>query len=213
MEAMAKQSYDGLMNYGEDDFVASVSSEHKLTKQRLDDMGLTLLSDAKPKLPTDKVQVKGKRKTAMRLDSFAVPSQLYMRQVDVQAAQAMAVFLRDMMGNPIIAPAIGADQALIVANEIARLAGLPMPKPLTNTGAVQQNADEQNKQIMDAVMTNVMKMVKEGSQPILEAIKTNELLVINLYKALNVPIPNVTEQSPTATPAESVGNSELAATT
>lgn len=210
MEALGRQIYDAMMNYGEDDFFVHVPSDVKITESMLKDMNLTVLEDSKK--PGDKIKLRAKNKSAMRLETFAVTPALHERIIDVQSAQAMAVFLRDLMQNPITAAAIGPEQAIQWANQIAKLAGLPSPRPLRVEGKTPDQQAQQSQEMLKVVIDQVMTMVKKGIQPILENTKANEIKIDQLYQALNIPIPNVTSPAGAGNGTAQGRGQELAST-
>lgn len=210
MEAMGRQNYYGVMNYGEDDFFVSVPNEVKLTKQKMEDMGFVVLEE--PKKPGERFTIRVKKKTSAMLYTFAVTPPLHERFVDFQAAQAMATFMRDLLANPITGPAIGAEQALTIANTIAKLAGLQLPSPLRAVAGTPQQQAEQSREMLVQVINEVMRETKKGIQPIMELAKSNELKIDALYEALGLPEPNAQNQPTTGNRPENQGGQRVVAT-
>lgn len=210
MKAMGKQQYEAIMNFGEDDFFVSIPAEIELSNKKLEELGITVLEA--PVKPGDGMLVMANKKSAMDLLWFAVNPSLHERKIDIKSAQAMAVFFRDIMNNPLMASAIGSEQAIMFANQIAKLAGLPMPAPLEDTGKKPGMEDEQSKKMLEGVINQVLAQVKEGLQPVMETIKSNQLKIDALYNRLGIQLPNVTNPANQVAGGEGAENPEMVAT-
>lgn len=208
--AMGNQQYEAIMNWGEDDFFASIPSDIDLSKKKLEEMGITMVM--KSVKPGDRHYVRAK-KSAMSLDRFAIVPHLHERQVDAKAAQAIATFMRDILSVPQLQAAIGTDQAIAMANAIAKLAGVQLPEPLHNTGEEPEQEREEAVKLLEQVIAQVRVEMKEGLQPVLEATKVNEIKIDQLYQQLGIPEPNVTGREDGGNGAAPVANPELVATT
>lgn len=184
IKAMGEQNYDAWMNHGEDDFETQIPSDHVLTKEQLEEMGITLLEE--PMGKEDKVPIKAK-KSAVALLTFAFVPDNQSRVTDVEAAQAMATFVRDLMSNPVTAAAVGPKQAVSLANQIAKLAGIRLETKLRDTGAMPQ---EEAQQVLEQTINAVLPEVKKGIVPVMESIAETNKKVDMLYRMLNLPAPN-----------------------
>ena len=121
--------------------------------------------------------------------------------------------IRDLMNHPVLSEAIGADQALVWANQVAKLAGLPIPRPLRNEGVGKQDQQQQSKELLQGVIEQVMRNVKQGMEPVLDVVKSNEIKIDNLYRELKLPPPNAnTDQSPADGPVQEEGQGVAAST-
>lgn len=185
MEADAIQIYQALTNYGEDEFLVQIPADHGLTETQLADIGITM--DAEFKQDGQLIAVTAK-KTALQLITFAEPAEARNRVTDFEAAQGMATFVRDLLANPMTQAAIGPDQAIALANQIAKLAGVPLEDELRNMTEETKQAEAQN--LLKQVIDQVMGQVKEGMVPLMTRIKDVTSKVDALYKALNLPIPS-----------------------
>lgn len=174
--AWKRQLYQGAMAYGDDDLWAMLPSDIPLTKEVLQVMGFSYVDKDEDVITQDRfrrVRFK-KQATAMDMWTFANTRDDIDRSSDREVAVAMASIVRDLMNNPITAQAIGPDQAIDLANQIARLAGLPRDFKLRNMAPNateeqrQQEAMAQVKAVVDIVMQQVQPMIKKTITPMLE---------------------------------------------
>ena len=184
IKAWGEQLYDAWMNYGEDDFEAQIPADTPISEEDLEKMGITLLD--KPLGREDQLSVKVK-KSAVALLSFAFVPDNQSRVTDTEAATAMATFVRDLMSNPITGAAIGPEQAISLANQIAKLAGLRLETKLRNTGAMPQ---QEAQQVLEQVLATVLPQVKEGMAAVMDELGNAEKKVDALYQILNLPESN-----------------------
>lgn len=180
MAAMGKQIHDAWNNYGEDDFATSIPSDTPLTKPELEEMGFILQQDIR--MPNDPFPVKVD-KSVMELPLFAVIPATRDRVSDAEAARVMAEFVRDLSNNPMMAQALGSNQMIDLANQIAKLAGLPLNRELRDLTQVQQQG------ILQQVLEKVLPMVKEGMIPVLKQLNDDERKIGALFQMLGVQAP------------------------
>lgn len=168
LATQARQIYEALMAYGDDDFYASIPYEKNLNQEDLKKLGITYV--AEPSKSDKKVYVRAKR-SALLLWAFGHAPAPDERKDNIEAARLMSELVRDwFMNNPVGLSALGPDQLVDMANHIAKLAGLPFDRPLRNASMTteQQNqaAQQQLKSMADAVLTDV----KKGMVPMIEDI-------------------------------------------
>lgn len=193
MSAKARQIYEAVVNYDEDEVWAQIPSDHAMTKEQLSAIGIELQGDTEEGEQRTHVKVK---KSAFNLLSFARTPPSDDRETDIEAATAMATFVRDLMQNPITAQGIGAKQAIDLANQIAKLAGIRLDLPLSdktqeNQAMMQEQIQQQAQQMLKMVADQVLKqaqeqtmqIVKEGLVPVLGEIKSVAQKVQMLYAA------------------------------
>lgn len=180
LETKARQIYEALMAYGDDDFYAVIPVAEKLTVKELDAMGITYVAD--PRKGDKKVFVRAKR-SALLLWAFAHAPAPDERKDNIEAARLISELIRDwFMNNPVGLAALGPDQLVDMTNYIAKLAGLPFERPLRNAGMTteEQNraSQEQLKAMVDAVLTDI----KKGITPLIE-----DVAMIKQQLGLNAP--------------------------
>lgn len=190
LEAMKVQLYHALMAYGEDEFYTQIPSETGLTKKMLDDLGFTYAGEDDDEEFDEEESRSEKRipvkvtKTAIAITSFASARDSTDRLNNTEVGVAMMNTLRDWMGNPILAQAIQADQAIDLANMTVRMAGFPRDFKLRNM-TPKMSPEEQAanaKQQLDELVNAVMAQVQEGLMPTLEAVKANSAAIEELNK-------------------------------
>lgn len=196
LAAQARQFYEALMAYGDDDFYAVIPYNEKLGQKELKELGITYVTD--PAKGDKKVMVRAKR-SALLMWSFAHAPAPEQRKDNIEIARMMSELVRDwFMNNPMGLSALGPDQLVDMANMIAKMAGLPFDRPIVNASMTteQQNqaAQQQLKAQIDAVLTDV----KKGMQPVLEQAAQNTQDIAQLKQALG--IPNANPQQPGVAP-------------
>ena len=197
MYAEAVQLYEAIMNYGTDEFFVEIPYDSDFDESVLKSMGITSI-DINGKAVVAKV-----KKSMLRLESFAfIPANRH-RTENVMAAQAMALFVRDLLNNQMTAQAIGPTQAIELANQIAKLAGLPLEQKLRDMTKEQQS--EQAQQILQQVTEQTLVTVKEGMMPALQAIQKNSQLIASIFQQLGLPQPNVPDINTNPSPDGGVG--------
>lgn len=205
-EAWKRQIYAYLMAYGDDDFYGSIPAENEITKEQLEALGFSYTDhdDLTGKEPFRRVSIK-KSKMALPLHEFASVRDGEDRTSDRDVAAVMATFARDLLSNPMTAQAIGPDQAIGMANQIAYLAGLPRDFKLRNVGgtpeqmqAKQAEAQEQLKGVAEAVLQAADQHLQQAITPLLEEVKRQGTEVAVLMRVAGLaPNPNgSTEQGP-----------------
>lgn len=179
--AMGAQEYEAGMNFWEDDLLLSISRVADVTKKDLKEMGITTLEDAWE--PGEKIAAR-MYKSALAFDLFVSVAPLHEREIDAQMAQSMATFVRDILTLPDMAKAVGVEQTIMLANEIARRAGIPLPEPIKDTGSRDQNEDAQ--ELLAQIQEPLLRMIKEGIQPLQEATQRNTIQIQAVREALNI---------------------------
>lgn len=179
--AWKRQLYQGVMAYGDDDMWAHLPSDIPLTKEALEAFGFTYV-DKDETVGRDRYRtVRFKKdKTAMDMWTFANTRDDTDRTSDREVAIAMSAIVKDMLNNPMTAQAIGPDQAIDLANQIARLAGLPRDFKLKNANSGvsdeqrKQQAQEQLKQVVEIVMGQVNQQMQKDLDPLLAKVKDQD---------------------------------------
>lgn len=123
--------YQGLMNYGEEDVWARLSTP--VDAKQLESLGFTFDGDP----DEHSVLVTGK-KSALALESFVSTRDGDLRVSSPQMAQSMTQLLQVMM-NPAILQEVGPKQIVDLVNEICQMSGLPRDFRLSATGGAAQN--------------------------------------------------------------------------
>lgn len=168
LAAQARQIYEALMAYGDDDFYASIPYDTKLTQEDLKKLGITYV--AEPRKTDKKVYVRAKR-SALLLWAFAHAPAPDDRKDNIDAARLMSEFLRDLfMSNQIGQAALGADQLIDIGNYIAKAAGLPFERPLRNASMSTEEYNRAAQESLKALIDQVNTDMKKGMVPILEEI-------------------------------------------
>lgn len=213
-DAWKRQLYLGLMAFGDDDFYAQIPSEIPLSKEVLTKMGFTFQdNDAQspgyPARRTHYLRAKiSKKMSAIPLWEIASSRDNDDRDNREKMAASLAALVNGLLANPITAPAIGAAQAIELANRIAKLMDIPADitlrdmSPQVSPEQQQAEAQAQLKKILDTVMENVHQEVGQAITPLLEATKSNSENVKAIFGILqqmgvNVPQP---EGQPTGAP-------------
>lgn len=192
MSAMGRQQYEAWMNYGEDEFTAELPLDSSITEKELSAMGITIQRKGRKTGDRHKVKVK---KTALEFLTFAFAQDRNQRTTDVQEAQALATWMRDLMQNPVTSMAIGPEQAIMIANGIAKLAGLRLAHPLVFTGRTPEQQQEESKQMLQSVIQTVLADVKKGMVPIIQRLQKDEQQLLMVMQTLGIS-PNGTSQNP-----------------
>jgi len=174
-EAWKRQIYCGLMAYGDDDMYAHIPAETPLTKEQLNAMGFTFVDkdlNVRDKYHTARVK---KQATAIDMWLFASTRDGEDRTNDAQVAIAMSQLMQPLLQIPGMVQALGADQLIDIANQIAQKAGVDRDFKLRNVGPnttpeeQKAQAEQQLKQVVD----QVMQQLQPELQPLLEATKKN----------------------------------------
>lgn len=209
-EAWKRQIYSYLMSYGQGDYYAHIPSDAPLTKDLLDKLGFTYQDTAYYQAGKDKWRhVKTNLKqTAVDLFEFASTRDGEDRTNEKELATTLSAMLQGLMKNPITAQAIGPDQAIGFANQIAYWAGIPKDFSFHNAapGATQEQqkmaAQQQLQQVIQAVMQNVAK----GLEPLMDESRRNSQELAAIMRVLHLAPPHPAHDSlpqtaPTGTPA------------
>lgn len=203
MDSMAQQNYEAVMNYGEDEFYAQIPSDHEIDEKRLEALGIT--QDEDGETLDKKIKVKAKKRPALELDSFATVPPNSKRQTNWEASQAMGQFVQVLASNQQLAMAIGPQQFIDLANEIATLAGIELPAPLRNVTeeTQKQMASDLLKQTVDAVLGIVRTETKQGMEVVLQKVAQNDQLLktiadklLAVYRALGLDAPQAPNPPP-----------------
>src|SRR6185503_18157151 len=140
-DAWKRQLYAYLMAFGDDDFYGHIPADNPITAEQLKAMGFTFV-DHDALAGTEKyrrVQAK-KESLALPLYEFASTRDGEDRITDASIASVMAMLAQNVLNNPMLAQAIGPEQALQWVNAIGYFSGMPRDFKLRFAG---KNADEQ----------------------------------------------------------------------
>lgn len=207
-EAWKRQLYQGVMAYGDDDVYAHVPSDVPLTKEVITKLGFTFVDEDEHTTASDNhraVRV-DKKRTAIDLWTLASTRDGEDRANDSQMAQVMAMMARDLMANPITAQAIGPDQAIQIANQIAQLAGLPRDFILRNVNPqagpeqAQAQAQQQLQQVVQIVLQQVNQNLQNELKPLLDHTMANSKDIALIIKAMGINVPNPATAGDTSQP-------------
>jgi hypothetical protein len=209
-ESMKRQIYCGLMAFGDPFFYSHVPSDLPLSKDVLEKMGFTYADPDEQHVRVDRHRrvIVDLKKTALDLWMFASTRDGQDRPNDAQMAQVMATMAQQLLANPLTAQAIGAHQAIMIANQIAQLAGLPRdfklmdmtpaqqpqqpPSPEEQQAmqqAQQQQAQQQLQQVVGAVLQQITPQLQQELAPIVQLTKQNSSDIASLARALNIQAP------------------------
>lgn len=162
--AWKRQIYQAEMAYSQKEFYAQVPMEEEIPADQLEKLGFTYAEDAG--VPAyDPVNRKARlkvNKTAIAYQTFSSDRDGEDRIDDVGTAQAMTQYFQVMMNNPMIAQAIGPDQAIKIANSIGRFAGFPRDFKLSNNSPQGQPGQPDQQQA--AILQQVAKYINEVAQ-------------------------------------------------
>lgn len=172
-EAIKRQLYEGKMAYGEDEFYAQIPADPEITKEKLEQLGFTWEGEDPD---SRRVTVKATKKSILRT---AIPYQKFVanrdgadRVSEAEQAVKMANLLAQLMGNQVLAPAIGPDQAITIVNLILRHGGFAprdfkLVNQLNNKTLLQQNNEEVLQQVQQMI-EGLGNDVKGALQQIME---------------------------------------------
>jgi hypothetical protein len=168
-DAWKRQLYQGLMAYGDEDIYAHIASDLPLTKEALEKMGFTFADEHDdmsegyyPGIHHRRIKVK-KQATAIELWEIASTRDGDDRPNDAQTAQVLAQLVQPLLANPMTAQAIGAAQAIELANKIGQLAGLDRDFKLRDMTPQGANPQEQQQAAQDQLQ-QVIQAVQQGGQ-------------------------------------------------
>lgn len=194
--AWKRQLYQGLMAFGDDDIYTMIPSDTPLEQSVLEAMGFTFV-DRDMTNQDRYVQARiAKNRLALPLWSFASTRDNEDRTDNFRIAQTMGQLLQNMLNNPMLAQAIGPDQAIDLSNVLWKLAGLPPDRKLRNTMPPQASPEEQQqqaqaelKQVVQIVLGEVNKNMQKELVPLMDAIKEHGQEINLLFRALQIPVP------------------------
>ena len=203
-ESMKRQIYCGLMAFADPFFYSHIPSDLPLTKEVLESMGFTYADPEEHRAPNDrhhrvKVELK---KTAIDLWQLASTRDGQDRPNDAAMAQVMAQMALQLLSNPLTAQAIGASQAIMIANQIAQLSGLPRDFKLQDMSSDNQAAAQQQ---LQQVSQAVLQQVGQEITPLLEITKKNAADIAALARMIgaNLPANPANDSTPTNPPTPS----------
>jgi hypothetical protein len=185
-DAWKRQLYNGLMAFGDDDMYVHVATDIPLSSKVLEDMGFTWAEHDTMFHERDhhrRVRVK-KQKTAIDLWEIAATRDGDDRMNDAGTAQVMTQLVQQLLANPMTAQAIGSQQAIDLANQIAQLAGLDRDfqlRDVTPAGASPQQQQAAAQQQLQGVMAEVQKMIK----PLADATQKNQSDIATLAQVIS----------------------------
>jgi len=161
-----------------------VPSDIPLTKEVLTQMGFTYADPDDHHGPGERHRrvIVDLKKTAIDLWSLASARDGDDRPNDAQMAQVMGTLIQQLLANPLTAQAIGAHQAIMFANQIAQLAGLPRdfklidmtPQGQPASPEEQQAAAQQQLQgLIQQILPPIDQHLQQELTPLLEQVKQN----------------------------------------
>jgi len=192
LEAQGYQYYEALMNYGDDDFYAEIPTDNPIGKEDLEKMGITY---AVTPHPNDKKALVLANRSAMELHRFSVVPNIMERRSNIDAARAITEMVRDwFINNPIGLSVLGPEQLVELANYIAKLADLPLERPIRNVGLTTQEQNLAAQQQLKSIVDKVLKDVQEGTALVLQEIEkgkqldqSQQIQIDAVLKLLNLP--------------------------
>lgn len=199
--AWMRQLYEGKMAYGDPYIWVHLPTEIQLSEKQLEALGFTFhheeLRTSRDRFRIARVKTKN---TALPLWTFATTRDVADRMDNGKLAQQMLLYLNNVLNNPMLAQAMGPDQAIQWMNYIGKLAGFPADATMRNTGPStlqeqQMQAQEQMKQMMAMIMPEVQKEMQSELQPLLAAVAQTNREVQLIFKVLNVPAPHPANDS------------------
>lgn len=176
-DAWKKQSYAYLMAFGDDDFYGHIPADNPITQEQLEKMGFTYV-DHDDLAGTEKYRrVRAKKETlALPLHEFASTRDGEDRTSDSAIAAVMATLARDVMNNPMLAQAVGAEQGLQWINAIGYFSGMPRDFKLRMAGKPleQQQAEIQQmlKQVAEQTLAAADEHIIKAITPLVEQVKS-----------------------------------------
>jgi len=194
LKAQAIQLYEALMAYGDDEFFVELPNDPPISLELLKQWGFDHVETITSPRPAHIVKT-DKERSKMALMQFAwIPTE-DQRSTDSEMAKAMVQFLQILQGP--LAQYIGPAQMVDIANGIARLANLPLDKPLRNAAGDQ--VTDELKTMINGILAQVSKMQKDGMVPVLQELGLLHRQVMLLSQRAKVPM---VEQQPSAPDAQ-----------
>lgn len=185
-EAEKKQLYEGLMAYGDSEMYSEVQNDPMITPQMLEKMGFTFEDDGTPKEYHAQTKIRVKhRKTALRYASFTI-SRDGNNPTSKDAIMQMANAFSGWLANPILGPAIGPDQAISMANMIARMAGFPREFKLQNASG-NQALEAMLKKFMAEVKQEIQMDIQKGLKPMMDLDLQQQRDIEQMKQMLQIP--------------------------
>lgn len=189
--AWQKQIYDALMAYGADDVFAQMDTSDPAVKKAIKDLGFTVVEEGDNQR---KSKIKGP-KTALVLESFIANRGSTNRANYPGVAAAMAQIAGSMLNNPLVAQALGPQQAIDLYNDIWKLAGMPkdrklralapteQPKPPEGQSP-QQGPSPEAAAIVDQVKQQLLQLAQATQQQIQQQVKPLQDGIIQVAQKL-----------------------------
>ena len=175
-DAWKRQIYAYLMAFGDDDFYGHIPADNPITQEQLAKMGFTFV-DHDQMVGTEKYRrVRAPKKSlALPLYEFASTRDGEDRVSDSAIAAVMATLARDVMNNPMLAQAIGPEQALQWVNAIGYFSGMPRDFKLRFTGKTPEEekaqAQEQLQQVVQITLQAADQHMMKAITPLVEEVK------------------------------------------
>lgn len=185
-EAMKQQLYEALMAHGEEDFYAQIPLDAAVTPKMLEQLGFTWDKEKHPKNMGEKRVTVKTNKSAVRYVSFTTSKDFNQRPSDTALVAQLANALDSWLKNPILGPAIGSEQAVQMANIIAKMAGFPKEFQIHN----MSNSDELKQQLAGfakELEDHIMKEVQDGLVPMMELDKKQQQELDAIMQAIRMP--------------------------
>jgi hypothetical protein len=199
-DAWKRQIYNGLMAYGDEDIWVHLPADIPLSEEQLTKLGFTVhrkgMQVQKDRFILARIS---KDKTAIPLWAIAQQRDGDDRMDNEKLAVAMAQFIGNCLGNPMLSQAIGPEQAIELADYVMKLAGFPKDFRLRNTGpSTVEMQQQQQMQEVQMVVQEALKAIQPELKPLLDATIDNEKrieLIIDTLKQINLKVPNPTDDS------------------
>ena len=175
-DAWKRQIYAYLMAFGDDDMYGHIPADNPITQEQLTALGFTFV-DHDSLVGAEKYRRVRTQKAslAIPLYEFASTRDGEDRISDSAIATVMATLARDVMSNPMLAQAIGAEQALQWVNAIGYFAGMPRDFKLRFAGKPieEQQAEAQAmlKQVSEQTLAEADQHIIKAVTPVVEQIK------------------------------------------
>lgn len=199
IDSWKKQLYNGLMSYGEMGFYAQVPMENPMDREALEKLGFT--AEGKYDEKSRKQYIRGDR-TAVAYESFVSDRDGQDRVNDMESGKIMLQVFSEAIANPMLAPAIGPDQAIKWINFIGRFLGFPRDFKLENTGQTKSSQDQTNqalmqlKQQIDQAVQALSQDVKGALGPIIQTNHAQDVELKQISDQLNQIMGQPGEQQP-----------------
>jgi hypothetical protein len=185
-EAMKQQLYEALMEHGEEEFYANIPLDAAVTPKMLEDLGFTWDKEEHPKNAGDKKVTVSTNKKAIAYVSFTTSKDFEQRPNNPDVVTQLGNALNSWLANPILGPAIGAEQAVQMANIIAKMAGFPKEFQMHNMSNVNELQQELAK-FAKELDQKIMSEVQDGLKPMMDLDMKQQAQLDQILQMLHMP--------------------------